>query len=145
MSVFCAICLLVKHKRLEAITFALTMAVTPLISEGLKNLIQEVRPVNNLETSYSFPSGHALNSLVFYLLALYFFKIKNKYLIWLVILMIGLSRIFLGVHYWWDVLGGWMIGYGIFYFGRLMYEIGSNKSHRVKSDRNNGYGGNHRI
>ncbi len=134
-----------KNEKRKAIVFALTMAVSPLISEGLKNLIKEVRPVNNLETSYSFPSGHALNSIVFYLLFLYFLRIKNKYLIWLVIIMIGLSRIFLGVHYWWDVVGGWVIGYGIFYFARLMYEVGINKDHRINSNRTNDGGGNNRI
>ena len=122
VTVLSVIWLLVKNKKLEAVFIAVAMVVSPLISDELKNLIKEVRPTNNLETSYSFPSGHALNSIVFYCLFIYFFKVKNKYLIWLVILMVGISRIFLGVHYWWDILGGWLIGYSIFYFAKLIYE-----------------------
>lgn len=116
-TVLTVICLAVKRRKKEAISLALTMAAAPLISDGLKNIIREPRPnVSALvtETSYSFPSGHALNSAVFYLLLIYLFKIKNKYAAWLLILLIGISRIYLGVHYYWDIIGGWIIGYGIY-------------------------------
>lgn len=63
------------------------------------------------ETSPSFPSGHAQGSLVFWgtMAAL----IRRAWM-WIVsiilILLISLSRIYLGVHFPQDVLGGWIIG-----------------------------------
>jgi membrane-associated phospholipid phosphatase len=63
------------------------------------------------ETSLSFPSSHAQGSLVFWggLAAL----VKRSWM-WIVsialILLISLSRIYLGVHFPQDVLGGWIVG-----------------------------------
>ena len=119
-AIFCVIWLYLKNKKRESIFFALTMAISPLISNTLKNIIREPRPNINplvMEKSFSFPSGHALNSMVFYLLLIYFLEIRNKYLAWGIILLIGISRIYLRVHYPTDVLGGYLIGYGIYRLG----------------------------
>ncbi len=72
-----------------------------------------------VEDGYSFPSGHALVSFVFFGL-LTNEIIKNKYArkysrlivagATLLIFLIGLSRVYLGVHFATDVLGGWLIG-----------------------------------
>jgi undecaprenyl-diphosphatase len=70
-------------------------------------------------SSYSFPSGHALASLCFYgiLAAVLSDRMrgrKPKFFIWLVasllVGMIGLSRIYLGVHYPSDVIAGYLAG-----------------------------------
>ena len=70
------------------------------------------------ETGYSFPSGHSMISLAFYgyLIYLIYKYINNKHLkrILIIILstlicIIGVSRIYLGVHYTSDVLGGFLI------------------------------------
>ena len=63
------------------------------------------------ESSFGFPSGHALISSATY--GRIGAGIKNryaKYFLFLIILLIGLSRIYLGVHFLGDVLGGWIIG-----------------------------------
>ena len=69
-------------------------------------------------SGYSFPSGHAMASLAFYGLLIYITKrlVKNKYLKILlitlniaIIILIGVSRIYLGVHYLSDVLTGYSI------------------------------------
>ncbi len=89
----------------------------------LKMIIHRARP-NNLDVemfgirSYSFPSGHAFGSVIFYGL---FAVMDMKYLthpwnlaigglIWAVVLLIGVSRVYLKKHYPTDVLAGWVLG-----------------------------------
>ena len=87
----------------------------------MKWLVQRPRPdevyAHTLPTTYSFPSGHALYSFTFYLtIAWIVGRLNCNNLtkgIWgaaiIMVAMIGTSRIFLGVHYGSDVLGGYLI------------------------------------
>lgn len=72
-----------------------------------------------VEKSWSFPSGHAILAVTLYGFLIYFFwkhlaRWKNKidalFLGLLVIILIGFSRLYLGVHYLSDVWAGYMIG-----------------------------------
>lgn len=63
------------------------------------------------ESSFGMPSGHAMNSMsVWGLLAASIRKKSVTIIIAIVIFLIGLSRIFLGVHFTSDVLVGWILG-----------------------------------
>jgi len=66
------------------------------------------------KTSFSFPSGHAAN---FFALAAFFnhFYPKYKYYYFIIAALVGISRISIGVHYPFDVLGGALIGVGCAY------------------------------
>ena len=87
----------------------------------LKHIIQRERPnINRLipEKGYSFPSGHAMMSMAFYgmLIFLIFKYVKNTALKWTLIVIltillatIGMTRIYLGVHYPSDVIGGLLV------------------------------------
>jgi undecaprenyl-diphosphatase len=63
---------------------------------------------------YSFPSGHTMSSTVFALLMLN--KYPNEFLYNLIPVLVGFSRIFLGVHYPSDIIGGII-------FGTIYYNI----------------------
>lgn len=88
-----------------------------------KNIVLRNRPDHLRlieETGYSFPSGHAMGSIVFYGFIIFLLsKSKiNKYLkiflsiiIGLTIFLIGISRIYVGVHYPSDIIGGFLLGY----------------------------------
>lgn len=73
-------------------------------------------------TGYSFPSGHTQNASVVYTsIALQF---KKKWLAWvlgIIIVLIGLSRVGLGVHYPKDVIVGWIFGIGCAFLGNYLH------------------------
>lgn len=92
-----------------------------ILNQTMKLIFNRPRPEGNrlIEVSgYSFPSGHSMVSMAFYGLLIYlvYKNIKNrklKYIICvlltLLIMVIGVSRIYLGVHYATDVMGGFLI------------------------------------
>ncbi len=94
-----------------------------VINSGLKLLIERSRPAMEFrlvqESSYSFPSGHSASVVLFTMLCTYLFITyfpfhKYRSLISgcavIVILLIGFSRMYLGVHYLTDVLAGYCVG-----------------------------------
>ncbi len=94
------------------------LIITDVPASSFKQLLHEPRPywlggVKALadEASYGIPSSHASNTLAVWGLIAY--TVKKSWL-WifsiLLILLIGLSRLYLGVHFPQDVLGGWLLG-----------------------------------
>ncbi|MCG8483928.1 MAG: phosphatase PAP2 family protein [Clostridia bacterium] len=94
-----------------------------LMNNGLKLIFQRERPdILRLveESSLSFPSGHAMVSMCFYGFLAYLIlrnsnnkliRIVSVWMIGFIIVMIGISRIYLGVHYASDVLAGFAFGW----------------------------------
>jgi membrane-associated phospholipid phosphatase len=119
LTIVVVVCFLLRHWQREAMLFAITMAGGGLLDVTLKHAFHRARPVPffNLvvPSSYSFPSGHALGSFCFYgaLAAILATRLRDRSIriaLWyssaLIILLIGFSRIYLGVHYTTDVLAG---------------------------------------
>ena len=119
--VFSFLVLLSMRKRVEALCLAGSLLACFLSTYFLKYELERPRPEHAfyLETSFSFPSGHASMSVVLYgmlayLLVKRFKKMRQKMLVIvpsvLLVLLIGASRIYLDVHYLSDVLGGLLLG-----------------------------------
>ncbi len=121
--IFCLLLFVIpKSRKTIALPISVTVILSMILDVTLKSIFARERPdilrlIN--ETSYSFPSGHAMNNAALYtiLILLIFKLIKNKPLkITLAVvcitltIAIGYSRIYLGVHYAGDVLGGWLLG-----------------------------------
>lgn len=112
--------LFIKNKKIP-MYISINLIVTAIFNLLLKNIIRRNRPVGYRlveETGFSFPSGHSMASMAFYGLIIYlvFKYVKNKYakialctFLSILIVAIGISRIYLGVHYASDVLAGFMI------------------------------------
>jgi membrane-associated phospholipid phosphatase len=115
---------LIRGWRRGALLVVLTLAGAWVLDTGLKLFFARARPVPFYDyypapSSYSFPSGHALFSVCFFggLAVLLTHRIRSRVAqvaVWLVavvvILLIGASRVYLGVHYPTDVVGGYAVG-----------------------------------
>jgi len=113
------LCFMFCKKNRWFITFDLVGCT--VINQTIKHIVRRPRPnVLRLveESGYSFPSGHSMISVAFYGLVIYlvYKNVNNKYLKWtlitllsLLILTIGFSRIYVGVHYFTDVVGGFFL------------------------------------
>jgi len=120
-----------KHKK-ESILFTIMLVFGAILNIVLKSIFQRARPTFDpllVVSDYSFPSGHAMNSLVFYATVAYFmyYYTKNALLSVLVltlcivlILLIGISRVYLGVHFPSDVIAGYIAGTMWFVFVLLV-------------------------
>ena len=112
--------IIIKNKRIGICRYLNLFFVT-VLNLILKNIVQRPRPTEYRlinESGYSFPSGHSMASAAFYgfLIYLIYKKIENRKLkiilmtiLSLLILLIGVSRIYLGVHYTSDVFAGFCV------------------------------------
>lgn len=112
--------IVIRNKKI-GISILSNVAIVTVLNQLIKRILQRPRPTEYRiieETGYSFPSGHSMISMAFYgyLIYLIYKYVKNKYIKWisiillsLLICLIGISRIYLGVHYTSDVLGGFLI------------------------------------
>lgn len=118
--------LLARGRKTTSATFVLTVLAGSTFGWLLKLVFGRIRPVMDavpipLPETYSFPSGHALTSTLFFgalviLILLNEKNLRNAMLASaaciLAALSISMSRVYLGVHYLGDVVGSWLLGIG---------------------------------
>jgi len=103
-----------KRDKKFLLLFSLAFLGTALfVTFPLKNLFERLRPITatafQCPSDYSFPSGHTATAFAAASILNYFDK-KRKWFYYVVALLISFSRIYLGCHYFLDVITGAIIG-----------------------------------
>ncbi len=135
-SFFIAIWLIIfHHDWIRALMLAIVFAATMVINKYLKRVYPRERPQfpQNTLKDNSFPSGHTMLATTFYWMVAYLGWVYGSGTIlgWAIIILsfalvflIGFSRIYLGVHFMTDVLGGWAAGsllfFSVLFFGNFL-------------------------
>lgn len=125
-----------KHRDYSALVVVpMTVFLTNKINVFVKGLVGRERPMINPAidaTGYSFPSGHAMLSVVtygfaIYLLSKYAKNTKETFFIWVagiaLIITIGISRVVLSAHFPSDVFAGYCLGVVILVLSVKLYKI----------------------
>ncbi|NHZ86522.1 MAG: phosphatase PAP2 family protein [Planctomycetia bacterium] len=112
-----------KRGKITAILLILTVLLTDVIAaQIIKPWFGRIRPSHamleniNLLISkggkYSFVSNHAANTMAAATIIGYFYK-RWKSVVITISIIVGFSRVYVGVHYPFDVIGGWLFGYAL--------------------------------
>ena len=119
---FYFIALVVIHffwRKEETLPLSILLLVSFFINIGLKEFYSISRPPEELflitATGHGFPSGHAQVSIVLWNYIAW--RLQNFFWPTLLVLLIGMSRVYLGVHYFDQVLVGWLVGFATVVLG----------------------------
>jgi undecaprenyl-diphosphatase len=114
--------MLFRHAKRDAGVLALTVGGSAALNVGLKLFFHRTRPTVPWtvahELSFSFPSGHAVAAFCFYATTAYLFARNRRGTMRAVLIVIaagiifgvGVSRVYLGVHYPSDIVAGYLVG-----------------------------------
>lgn len=132
---FCLILLLLPSRRIYGLPVSAACLCGVAVYKPMKHLMLRARPDVSLhlvtQGGYSFPSGHSVTSVIFYGLLLYLIqrhcenprlRTALSWICGILAVIIGPSRIYVGVHWPTDVLAGWCIGGGILILVILVLE-----------------------
>lgn len=125
------------QKRVYIFPLLATLIGSEIFIEIAKTLFHRARPISAaiIENGFSFPSGHATIAVAFYGFLVYIIfreskrqwqKIMALLIGLLIILAIGFSRVYLGVHYVSDVVGGYLLGASLLTLGIRLHSRQAN-------------------
>lgn len=119
-------------KKFKLLVITISSTLSGIINTGLKYLFSRPRPADIALISqggFSYPSGHSAISVLFYGTIIYLLsksniKFKKLYitLLTIIAIIVPLSRIYLGVHYLSDVIGGIALGFTILSIVLIVYD-----------------------
>ncbi|MDP9194259.1 MAG: phosphatase PAP2 family protein [Acidobacteriota bacterium] len=120
-----ALVMMKRGRKHDAVTVLVSTGGAMIINTALKNIFRRQRPIEmarriTLPASHSFPSGHSLLSAATYPIVVHHL-VEDKSLavqavahtlVGMIVLGVGFSRVYFGVHFPSDVLGGFAAGFG---------------------------------
>ena len=134
-----------RARRRDAVFLLIAMTMSPLLNLTLKQLFERARPPAESAvlsvSGYAFPSGHTMSSATFALaLAVIAWPTRWRWpaagLAATFALLMGLSRVYLGVHWLTDVLAGWVLAVAVVAATQLIVEsVIARRSHRERESR----------
>lgn len=122
-------------KNLEAAVYPTYVLLVFLLNEGIKDIVKRPRPgIIRLVSAggYSFPSGHAMISMgsmlfLMYLIIIHINKKRLSIILRIILILytvvLGFSRVYVGVHYISDVIGGWLFASAYAGIGIQIYDF----------------------
>lgn len=148
------ICFFIFKKEKFALGMVLNLGVGAVLCFIIKNIVKRPRPPLSemivLQEGYSFPSAHTVNNVILYGFGIYLIykNVKNKkirnllcVIFTIIPVLIGISRIYLRVHYPSDVVAGFAIGISfVIIFVNIIYpeiikkDTGKNKNNKIKTN-----------
>ena len=133
--------LLIYHRYRQAAIFAATAIIAQVASETIKAAAGRPRPMivaqYDLIASTSFPSGHSMMAPAVYftlatIIAAGELRLAARHLLIggsvLLVAAIGVSRVYLGVHWPTDVIAGWTLGSSIALLAWVALRLGTDRS-----------------
>jgi len=136
LTVICSVLFFLKFRNWRyVLEMVFVLAIAGLSNSALKQVINRARPdVDHLVSvaTLSYPSGHAMTAISFYGFLIYLiYNIKMKrifktgliFLFSMMIFLIGISRIYLGVHFPSDVAGGFIAGFIWIIFCVVLFHV----------------------
>ena len=141
-----ALIIILKEKKYSR-SISLNLILVYILSYVLKYIFRRPRPGRIqfvTEKGFGFPSGHVMVSFAYYGFIIYLVykniqnkKIRNTVITLLSILLflVGISRVYLGVHYVTDVLGAYVFGFiYLFLFIKYVYNKKPEKTEKTKKE-----------
>jgi undecaprenyl-diphosphatase len=132
------------RKWLSGVLLLSSIGISYGFNIALKNFYGRERPLGDRlleEDGFSFPSGNAMVGTSFYLFAAYLLyqRYQKSWLLWLGVILpflLGLSRIYVGVHYPSDILAGFSIGVAFCVCLIVIYRTCNNKAEGIQISKN---------